>query len=790
MRRLAWTKTLVSRTMPCIKPVPIITPEGAAASRGGREAGVQNSLCVTRRAASALAAASVADSCLRYTEILMLRTALAAIALPFALLSAGNVAIRGFDPASQGEETQWEQQARSIPDAARIRATIEELSGRPHLAGTPGSKRTADWLLAQLREFGLDANIEIFEALLPTPKVRLLEMTAPTRFKAKLEEPPVIIDPASSSPEIVPPYNAYSGDGDVTAPLVYANYGLPADYDTLKDKGIDVHGKIVIVRYGQSFRGVKPRVAYEHGAVGCIIYSDPRDDGYFQGDPFPKGPYRPADGVQRGSVLDLGVEPGDPLSPGWASEPGSKRLTLAEATTMQQIPVLPISWSDAQPLLAALDGPVAPEPWRGALPFTYHLGPGAAIVHLKVTMDNATRPLYNVIARIPGSEFPDEWVMCGNHHDAWVEGASDPLSGAAPLLETARALAELTRRGWKPKRTIVLAFWDGEEFGLVGSVEWVEKHAEELNRKLAVYVNSDSSGKGTLSAGGSHALEGFMKEVLRDVNDPVSGKSLLDEYLSKIAKKAPAGGALNAAPDRAASAAPDRAVYFHLAPLGSGSDYTPFLQHLGIASLSLGFDNEAGNGIYHSAYDDFYWYSHFEDTNFVYGRAQSQMTATVAMRLADAPLLPFEFTQLGASVTTYLDEIGRLGKSKVDLEAVRKADARLAQAAEQFGKAWDHASGKFAAAAPDKLAAINRILMDGEHDLTLDPGLPGRPWYRNRIYAPGRYTGYSVKTLPGIREAVEADKPAEAAEQAKQVAQVLDALADHIRTAAKLLEKL
>jgi N-acetylated-alpha-linked acidic dipeptidase len=559
----------------------------------------------------------------------------------------------------------------------------------------------------------------------------------------------------------------------VTAPLVYANYGLPADYDTLKEQGIDVSGKIVIVRYGSSFRGVKPRVAYEHGAVGCIIYSDPRDDGYYQGDPFPKGAYRPADGVQRGSVLDLGVEPGDPLSPGWASEPGSKRLALAEATTIQQIPVLPISYADATPLLSALDGPVAPAAWRGALPFTYHLGPGG-MVHLKVIMNNATHPLYDVIARIPGSEFPDEWILYGNHHDAWVDGASDPLSGAAPLLETARTVAELSHKGWKPKRTLMFAFWDGEEFGLIGSTEWVEKHADELNRKLAVYINSDSSGKGTLSAGGSHALEGAVKEALRDVKDPVSGKSLLDEYLARIAK-----------------AEPNKPAEFHLAPLGSGSDYTPFLQHLGIASLSLSFDNAAGNGVYHSAYDDFYWYSHFEDTDFVYGRALSQLETTVAIRLSDAPVLPFEFTRLAASVTTYLDEIAHLNsKQKVDFEAVTKADAKLTQAAGELSKAREHAAARLAGAPADKLAAINLLLMGSERDLTPEPGLPGRPWYRNRIYAPGRYTGYSVKTLPGIREAVEANRAAEAAEQAKQMAQVLDTLAGHIKEAANLLGRL
>lgn len=701
------------------------------------------------------------------------RATLAAAALPLALLAAAGAGIRGFDPRSQQDEVQWERQARALPDAARIRATMEALAAAPHLAGTPGSKRAAEWILARLKEYGLDANIETFEALLPTPRARVLEMIAPTRFEARLEEPAVEVDPATRNPDIVPPYNAYSGDGDVTAPLVYANYGMPADYDTLREKGIDVKGAIVIVRYGGGFRGVKPRVAYEHGAVGCIIYSDPRDDGYFQGDSFPKGPYRPADGVQRGSVLDLGVEPGDPLSPGWASEPGSKRLALADAATIQKIPVLPVAWADAAPLLAALDGPVAPEAWRGALPFTYHLGPGATKVHLKVAMNNETHPLYDVIARIPGSSAPDEWVMFGNHHDAWVDGAGDPLSGASPLLETARTLAEMTRRGWKPKRTILVAFWDGEEFGLMGSTEWMEKHADELSRKLAVYVNSDSSGKGALDAGGSDSLDGFVRDVARDVKDPVSGKTLLDEYLAKKAKSSPG-----------------KTPEFHLAPLGSGSDYTPFLQHLGIASLDLGFANAAGGGVYHSAYDDFYWYSHFEDTDFVHGRTLSQMDATIAMRLAGAQLLPFEFGRLAASVTADLDEIARLDKNHVNLDAVRKADARLAQAAEDFSRAYERGSAKLLAAAPEKLAAINGLLIGTERDLTLDPGLPGRPWYRHRIYAPGRYTGYAVKTLPGIREAVEANKPDEAAGQAKQVAQVLQTLAGHLEQAARLTGKL
>ncbi|HEY4089766.1 MAG TPA: M28 family peptidase [Bryobacteraceae bacterium] len=701
----------------------------------------------------------------------MLRVFAAALLLPFLLLSAGSTAIRGFDAASARDEIQWEKQARALPDAARIGATIEKLSSQPHLAGTPGSRETAEWLLAQLQAWGLDAKIETFEALLPTPQTRVLEMAGSPAFTAKLQEPAVGVDPFSSNPNAIPPYNAYSGTGDVTAPLIYVNYGLPADYDILKQKGIDVRGRIVIARYGASFRGVKPRVAWEHGAIGCIIYSDPRDDGYFQGDSYPKGPYRPAGGVQRGSVLDLGVQPGDPLSPGWASEPGAKRLPVADATTIQQIPVLPISYEDATPLLAALTGPVAPEAWRGALPITYHLGPSTP-VHLKVTMNNETRPLYDVIATIPGTQFPDEWILQGNHHDAWVGGANDPLSGAAPLLESARALSEMLKKGWHPKRTVKIAFWDAEEFGLVGSTEWMEKHATELSAKLAVYINSDSSGSGALSAGGSHSLEEAVSEILRDVNDPVSGKSLLDERLAHSQKAASPG--------------------FHLSSLGSGSDYTPFLQHLGIASLNFEFENAAGNGVYHSLYDDYYCVSHFEDPNFAYGRALAELDTTVLMRLSGAPLLPFEFGHVASAVTTYLDEIGRLPKAKqtVNLDAARHANEKLAQAAREFDKAWDHVESKLDTAGAPRLTEIDRLLMASEQDLTLSPGLPGRPWYRHRLYAPGRYTGYAVKTLPGIREAVEAGRAPEAEEQAKEVAQVLEKLAADVDTAAKLIAKL
>jgi len=701
------------------------------------------------------------------------RTACAALALaaPFTLHPATDEAltqaIRGFDPASQTREITWEQQARAIPDEARIGEFIKRLSNQPHLAGTPQSKQTAEGILAQLREYGFDAHIEQFEALLPTPKVRVLEITTPVKLRFKLEEPAIPGDPSSRDAGMVPPYNAYSGNGDVNAPLVYANYGLPRDYDVLTENGIDAKGKIVIVRYAGSFRGTKVKVAQEHGALGCVIYSDPRDDGYFQGDVFPNGPYRPSQGVQRGSVLDLPLYPGDPLSPGWASESGSKRLPIGEAQTIMKIPVLPISYADAQPLLANLTGPVAPEPWRGALPVTYHLGPGPANVHMNVTMDNSTRPLYDIIARIPGSDFPDQWVLEGNHHDAWVHGASDPLSGAASLMETARTLAQMVRNGWKPKRTVLLAFWDGEEFGLIGSTEWMEKHADELDRKLVAYINSDSTGKGRLNAAGSHSLEAFVQEITRDVNDPVTGKPLTAALENNASHE------------------------FRIAALGSGSDYTPFLQHLGIATLDMGFGAEAA-GIYHSEYDDFNWFSRFADTTFVYGRTLSRINVTALMRLADSPVLPFEFGRFVSTVRRYTDEIDKLPglKQKLDLAAVRAEIARLQKTAGDLDAAYMRALPNLGAVPTEKLAALNTILFHTERALTIDPGLPGRPWYRHRIYAPGVYTGYDVKTLPGIREAVEAGKADEAREQAAQVVQVLHALNDRIAEAAVILSQL
>jgi N-acetylated-alpha-linked acidic dipeptidase len=705
------------------------------------------------------------------------------------LLCSAQQAIRGFPPASLPQEKKWEDKARSIPEAARVGGYMKRMSSKPHLAGTPASKQNAEYALGLLKEWGLDAHLEEFEALLPTPKSRLLEVLSPQPFHAKLNEPPVPGDISSFNKDEVPTYNAYSGSGDVTAALVYVNYGMPGDYEYLAKNNIDVKGKIVIARYGGGWRGLKPRLAAEHGASGCLIYSDPKDDGYYRGDVYAKGAWRPADGVQRGSVMDMTLYPGDPLSPGWASEKGSKRLALSDAKTLMHIPVLPISYGDALPLLRQLTGPVAPDDWRGALGITYHIGnvagSGAEKVRLKVEMNNSTHPIFDVIARIPGNDLPNEWVLAGNHHDAWVHGAMDPLSGASALLETARTLGQLYQQGWRPRRTILIALWDAEEFGLVGSTEYVEKHAAELSQKLVVYINSDSNGKGQFGAGGSHTLESFVSELTHDINDPVSGKPLADTMRIHAPSLNPA--AQNTAEKK--PAAPD----WHLDALGSGSDYTSFLQHLGIASLNFGFMDESGSGgIYHSAYDTYNWYTHFSDTNFAYGKTLSTVTAISLLRMGDAAIVPFQFSLFADTVSRYLDEIEGLEKTdkKVDLSGVKAEVAKLQKSAGAFETAYGHALPKLQNATADKLAAVDENVFTSERKMLLDAGLPRRDWFKHAIYAPGSLTGYGVKTLPGIREAVEAGQIDEAQKQAALVAATLRRLNRQVEDAGKLLEGL
>ncbi|MDP9047173.1 MAG: M28 family peptidase, partial [Bacteroidota bacterium] len=508
-----------------------------------------------------------------------------------AIAQAQQTTITGFTNTSATKELQAEQAFDASLSAQRIGETIKELSAFPHNLGSPGSKAVAEKILQKYKSYGLDAQIETFTVLYPTPKTRVLELTGPTQYSALLKEPGLPQDATSGQADQLPTYNAWSADGDVSGQLVFVNYGLPDDYETLAKMGIDVKGKIVIAKYGRSWRGIKPKVAYEHGAIGCIIYSDPADDGYTAGEVYPKGAYKNEYGVQRGSVMDMVIYPGDPLTPGVGATKNAKRLDRKDAPTILKIPVLPISYHDAQPLLAALDGTVAPRNWQGTLPITYHIGPGKAMVHLKLEFNWEMVPAYDVIAKIKGSVWPDEWVMRGNHHDAWVNGANDPISGQSAMLDEAKALGDLLKSGWKPKRTIVYCSWDGEEPGLVGSTEFAEEHAKELQQKTVVYINSDTNGRGFLNTGGSQALENFMDEISQNVTDPQTRVS--------VSERRKALELVNASSVKDRKEIMDRKVHT-LEALGSGSDFSSFLQHLGIPSLDLGFGGEDGGGEYHS----------------------------------------------------------------------------------------------------------------------------------------------------------------------------------------------
>ncbi len=757
----------------------------------------------------------------------------------FAADQAGTnqTALVGYSPSASQNEREWETKFRAIPDPANLREYMRRLSARPHHVGSPYDKDNAEWILAHFKEWGLDAHIERFDVLFPTPKVRLLEMLAPTKFTAKLEEPALAVDPTSNQKsEQLPTYNVYSIDGDVTGPLVFVNYGLPEDYEKLDRLGISVKGAIVIAKYLHSWRGVKPKVAAEHGAIGCLIYSEPQDDGYTRGDVFPAGPMRPADGVQRGSVMDFAsASPGDPLTPGIGATPDAKRLPLNEAKSITKIPVLPISYGDAQPLFAALAGPMAPDKWRGSLPIPYHVGPGPAQVHLKVAFNWDIKPVYDVIAKIPGSVAPDEWIIRGNHHDAWVNGAEDPISGQVSLLEEARALSLLLKQGWKPRRTIIYTAWDGEEPMLLGSTEWVETHADELRQHAAVYINSDSNGRGVLNMGGSHSLEQFINGVARDIEDPeakvsedkMSGNKMSVWQRAQLSKIAKANSPENPKDDpKELRKELRQRTDLRIDALGSGTDYTAFLDHLGIATLDLGYADEDEGGIYHSVYDDFYWYTHFSDKDFVYGRALAQTVGTSVMRLADAEVLPFDFVNLADTVEMYTKNLQKLLAAKQEeiRERNRELDegvfqatfdprrptvapareevpphlnfAPMQNAADSLTRSARHyqqaLSEKQSSLEEDavaaKLGALNRNLIESERRLTNADGLPRRPWYKHLLYAPGVYTGYGVKTVPGVREGIEQKRYAEAEQEIVRVSKALEDESALIESAAQELE--
>ena len=705
----------------------------------------------------------------------------------------------GFTRESSEQQRALEAQFDSHIKADNLRNWMRRMSSAPNHVGAPHTKQNAEWMARQFRSWGYEVEIETFHVLFPTPKVRVVEMVAPTRFTAKLAEPVLEEDATSGIVEgRLPPYNAYSADGDVTGELVYVNYGVPDDYEELERRGISVEGKIVIARYGGSWRGIKPKVAAEHGAIGTILYSDPRDDGYWQGDVYPEGAWRMEYGAQRGSVADMPTYPGDPLTPFVGATEDADRLTPEESPTVMKIPVLPISYADAKPLLEAIGGPVAPPSWRGALPLTYHIGPGPAKVHMRLEFDWSLKPAYDVIAKLEGSEYPDQWIIRGNHHDAWVFGAADPLSGMVALLEEARAVGELAKNGWRPKRTIVYAAWDAEEPGLLGSTEWAEHHAAELREKAVVYINTDGNSRGFLGVGGSHSLERMVNEVAREVMDPYTGVSVGERLR---ARRAVSG-------ERSAELSGD----LRIGALGSGSDYTPFLQHLTIASLSVGYGGEGGGGSYHSIFDSFDHYTRFRDPDFAYGVTLVKTTGRMTLRFASADVIPFRFTNFAETVGRYLKDLIELAEKErnaaarhnelvaddwyrvaadpkqtyvppgprepvpyVNFAPLQNAVARVDEAA----KTYDAALAKLmetGGLSASQAAQLNRTLVTAERALGDEAGLPRRPWFRHTIYAPGFYTGYGVKTVPGVREGIEQGRWEEVTAEMERVARALERL--------------
>jgi N-acetylated-alpha-linked acidic dipeptidase len=741
----------------------------------------------------------------------------------------GTAVMFGFSADESASEQGLEQRFDAQLSPTDLSAWLKNLSSDANHVGSPHDKANAEFVRDLFKQWGWDARIEVFEVLYPTLKQHALELVAPTKFVASLTEPPVAGDPTSSLTDGLPPYNEYGADGDVTGELVYLNYGMPEDYQALARRGIDVKGKIVITRYGEGWRGLKPKLAQEHGAIACIIYSDPKDDGYARGDVYPKGAWRPPEGVQRGSVLDMTLYPGDPLTPGVGATKDARRLPRAEARSILKIPVIPISYADAQPLLAALGGPVAPARWRGALPLTYHVGPGPAQVHLSISSDWGLKPLYDVIAKIPGTVSPDQWVVRGNHRDAWVFGADDPLSGQVAMLAEAKAIGALLKSGWRPKRTLVYASWDGEEPGLLGSTEWAEAHAEELQRKAVLYLNSDTNSRGFLEPQGSHSLQHLLNDVASTVKDPETGVSsqarlrarMLVNGYEKDSSDSREAAEEKARAARLAAAGGDLPI----GALGSGSDYSAFLQHLGITTLSIQYGGEADQaGVYHSKYDSFDHYVRFGDPGFAYGVSEAQTVGHVILRMADADVLPLQFTGFADTVGDYVGELQKLVDEKrksatelgkllddnafglaadptrlvapplrvaqvppVGFAPLQAAVARLKTAAQAYDSAYSKLTAGGVKLTAAQRAQLNALLQGMEQKLTDARGLPGRDWFRHFVYAPGVLTGYGVKTLPGVREAVDGDRWDEANQYVGVTAQVLSTYCEGIEKATALL---
>ena len=737
---------------------------------------------------------------------------LVAVLLSLPVISRAQTRLMGFSDAESQKQLDLEKRFDAALNPKNQDEWMKFMASQPHHVDAPQARANVEYMEKLFRSWGFQTEVSTYYVLFPTPKTRLLELMGPKPFKAKLEEPALPEDKTSGlRANQLPTYNAFSADGDVTAELVFVNRGIPEDYEVLERMGISVKGKIVIAKYGGSWRGIKPKVAAEHGAIGCLIYSDPEDDGYAAGDVYPKGPWRPEYGAQRGSVLDMPVAPGDPLTVGYGATKDAKRIDRKDAKTIMSIPVMPISYADALPLLQSLEGPLVPESWRGALPITYHVGPSKHKAHFKLEFNWDVKPARNVIATMKGTEYPDEWVIRGNHHDGWVFGAADPLSGMVALMDEARVVGELAARGSKPKRTIIYCAWDAEEPALLGSTEWVEDHAEELSRKAVAYINSDGNSRGYVGGAGSHIFEPLFNEVISTVKDPQAGVSIRERRLAKQLADA----------DRAGRARMMNSSYLKLGALGAGSDYSPFLQHLGIASMNLGFGGEGSGGEYHSIYDSYDHFTRFKDPGFVYGDLLARTAGRITLRLANADVLPVDFGAFYETVNGYTTEVKTLlDNMRQDAELQSKlirdnvytitADPRqslnaptiqapvpflnfsrlenalasLKTLSAQF-KSQSRNAAQLSAA---QRQSLNQLLYQSERSLLRPQGLPRRPWYRHQIYAPGFYTGYGVKTLPGIREGIEEKNWKEAQQYIDEVAITLEQYNANVQKALDLLK--
>ncbi|HEY9284390.1 MAG TPA: M28 family metallopeptidase [Pyrinomonadaceae bacterium] len=688
--------------------------------------------------------------------------------------------LEGFTAAGAAAQRRLEERFRAVPSPAQAREHLRQLTKEPHVAGTPEDYQTALYVRDRLRAYGVAAELREYQVLLPTPRApTVLELLAPRRERLALREPVVAEDPSSASQKIIPLFNGYSASGDVTAPLVYVNYGLPEDYQALKKLNVDVKGKIAIARYGRSFRGVKAKVAEENGAVGLVIYSDPADDGYARGDVYPLGPWRPEWSAQRGSVMYIFEYPGDPLTPGTPSIAGTPRLSREQATNLPRIPVQPVSYGDARKLLAPLRGPVRPEGFQGALPFAYHVGGTADVrARLKTDMEFKQTTIWNVVGRIEGAAEPDRWVILGNHRDAWTFGAVDPNSGSAAMLEAARSLGELLKTGWRPRRTIIFGSWDAEEQGLIGSTEWAEEFASELREKAVAYINMDAAVLGAdFGASSVPSLWKLVRSSARDVRDPKTGKSVYQAWQeSARTDPEPADASGTDAPIAEA----------RIGALGSGSDYTPFLQHLGVASIDMGFGGDYG--VYHSAYDSFHWMAKFGDPKFEYHTAAAQIWGTVALRLAEAPALPFDYADYAEQIRDFVNETQRTAArrrmndafdAKALLDAAKelgeeatRVNARGRELLEDAERARTRADDSHPRALA-RLRKLNDAALAAERALTDPRGLRGRAWYRHQIYAPGFYTGYAAQPLPDLRQAIDDRNTTNAREAAQRIGEAI-----------------